>query len=116
MIFARNFNAQLGCLIEAGKNIDGPLSVFADLTDNNGRRLLQVCSHRTLFLVETRTFIIKNNIGSPGTLLLSHSLGLKLTMLRLVTGGVDQSNIDDHFSLHMFTGIMLRPVLPFVCI
>lgn len=98
MVIAGVFSAQLGCLAENKREVEGRFYVSAKRTDNVYHFIL-VCSDRRLFSANTN-FCHESDIGSLGVVVFLHNAGLRLTALSSVSGGVDHLSIAIHSGLH----------------
>lgn len=90
-IASSDFKAQLNYLAQPERHIGDPFSVPVDHIDNSDLHIGDYSDRRQL--LASTTFFIKEDIGSPGSLLHLRNVGLRLITLALVTGDINQSRV-----------------------
>lgn len=99
LVFVDEYNAQLGYFAETERHIGGRFSFRVDCTEN------EIASSRFVPIIscpgKRPNFVIKS--GPPGSFLRPHSSGLRWVTSPLVTGGVNESRIADHYVPHICT-------------
>lgn len=51
------------------------------------------------YFLQTKSFVIRGYVGLLGALICFHNVAIKPTILHLITGGLDQSNLDSYHSV-----------------